>query len=79
MASIRWRLRAIQLKLWKKTSRLRRRLRQLGTEPLFKSIRMNYCRNASPSATLAMRNRCVYEELGLYDMSAIETGVLAPV
>jgi group II intron reverse transcriptase/maturase len=80
MAWIRRRLRAIQLKLWKKASRLRRRLRQVGTEPWFKSIKMNSWRNAnSPAATLAMRNRWFHEELGLFDMSAIETGVLVPV
>jgi group II intron reverse transcriptase/maturase len=80
MAWIRRRLRAIQLKLWKKSSRLRRRLRQVGVEPWFKSIKMNsWCNANSPPATLAMRNRWFHEELGLYDMSTIETGVLVPV
>lgn len=80
MAWIRRRLRAIQLKLWKKSGRLRRRLRQVGVEPWFKSIKMNSWRTAkSPPANLAMRNRWFHEELGLYDMSSIETGVLVPV
>ena len=80
MAWIRRRLRAIQLKLWKTSSRLRRRLRQVGVEPGFKSIKMNSWRNAnSPPASMAMRNRWFHEELGLYDMSSIETGVLVPV
>lgn len=80
MAWIRRRLRAIQLKLWKTSARLRRRLRQLGVEPWFKSIKMNSWRNAhSPPANMAMRNRWFHDELGLYDMASIETGVLVPV
>jgi len=80
MAWIRRRLRAIQLKLWKKASRLRRRLRQVGIEPWFKSIKMNSWRSAnSLPASMAMRNRWFHDELGLYDMSSIETGVLVPV
>ena len=80
MAWTRRRLRAIQLKLWRKPSRLQRRLRQVGVDPWFKSIKMNSWRNAnSPPASLAMRNRWFHEELGLFDMSAIETGVLVPV
>ena len=73
------RLRAIQLKQWKKPSRLQRRLRQLGYQPWFRSIKMSSWRNAnSPPATKAMPNRWFHEELGLYDMAAINTGVLVP-
>ncbi len=80
MQWIRRRLRAIQLKLWKKPSRLHRRLRQLGYKPWFRSIKMNSWRNAnSPPATAAMPNRWFHEELRLYDMAAIKTGVLVPI
>lgn len=80
MRWIRRRLRAIQLKLWKRPSRLHRRLRQLGYVPWFKSIRMNSWRNAnSPASSKAMPNRWFHEDLGLYDMSAEKTGVLVPV
>lgn len=80
MAWIRRRLRAIQLKLWKKSGRLRRRLRQVGVEPWFRSIRMNSWRTAhSPPASMAMRNSWFHDELGLFDMAAVETGVLVPV
>lgn len=80
MQWIRRRLRAIQLKQWKKPGRLQRRLRQLGIRPWFKGIKMNSWRNAnSPAATKAMPNRWFHEELGLYDMGALKTGVLVPV
>lgn len=69
-AWIRRRLRAIQLKLWKKPKRLHRRLRQLGYSGPFKFIKMNSWRNANcPLATMAMKNKW-FEELGLY---ALET------
>tara|TARA_R110002167_G_scaffold4648_9_gene21979 strand:+ start:7067 stop:8335 length:1269 start_codon:yes stop_codon:yes gene_type:complete len=80
MQWIRRRLRAIQLKLWKKPTRLHRRLRQLGYRPWFRSIKMNSWRNAnSQPATAAMPNRWFHEELRLYDMAAIKTGVLVPI
>jgi group II intron reverse transcriptase/maturase len=79
MEWIRRRLRAIQLRLWKRAGRLRRRLRQLGYDPWFKSIKMNSWRNAaSPPATMAMPNRWFHTERGLFDMSSIVTGVLVP-
>lgn len=62
---IRRRLRAIQLRQWKRASRLHRRLKQLGYKPPFKSIRMNSWRNAcSPLAHHAMPNKW-FEEIGL--------------
>ena len=80
MQWIRRRLRAIQLKLWKKPGRLKRRLCQLGHTPWFTSIKMNSWRNAkSPASSKAMPNRWFHEELGLYDMATINTGVLVPV
>lgn len=65
---LRRRLRAIQLKLWKKPQRLHRRLRQLGYGGQFKAIRMNSWRNAvSPLAHYAMPNRW-FDELGLFSL-----------
>src|SRR5699024_417432 len=46
MAWLRRRLRAVQLKQWKKPSRLHRRLKQLGYRPPFKAIKMQSWRSA---------------------------------
>jgi len=76
---IRRRLRNIQLKLWKKPAKLHRRLKQLGYKPPFKFIKMLSWRNsASPLANYAMTNKW-FEELGLYSIEKVRTGVLAPV
>ncbi|MDQ7002413.1 MAG: group II intron reverse transcriptase/maturase, partial [Ghiorsea sp.] len=57
MSWVRHRLRAIQMKQWKKPSRLHRRLRQLGYKPPFKWIKMRSWRNsASPLAHCAAPN-----------------------
>ncbi len=75
-AWIRRRLRAIQLKLWKGSVRLHRRLKQLGYKPPFKFIKMNSWRNsASPLSSLAMSNQW-FDELGLYSITALDTGWL---
>ena len=75
-AWVRRRLRAIQLKLWKKPSRLHRRLKQLNYKPPFKFIKMNSWRNSkSPLASFAMSNKW-FDELGLYSMETVETGWL---
>jgi RNA-directed DNA polymerase len=75
-AWIRRRLRAIQLKLWKGSVRLHRRLKQLGYKPPFKFIRMNSWRNsASPLSSLAMPNLW-FVELGLYSITTLDTGWL---
>ena len=75
---IRRRLRAVQLKLWKKPSKLHRRLKQLKYKPPFKSIRMNSWHNsASPLASYAMPNKW-FEELNLFLMDSINTGWVAP-
>lgn len=75
---IRRRLRAIQLKLWKKPSRLHRRLKQLKYKPPFKFIKMNSWRSArSPLSSFAMPNSW-FEELGLYKIEDVTTGWLAP-
>lgn len=80
MQWIRRRLRAIQLKLWKKPSRLKRRLRQLGHRPWFKSMKMNSWHNSvSPMASKAMPNRWFHEDLGLFNMATVKTGVHVPV
>jgi len=73
---VRRRLRAKQLALWKKPQRLHRRLRQLGYQGEFKAIRMQSWRNAaSPLANYAIPNNWL-EELGLFDLSRVETGYL---
>lgn len=75
-AWIRRRLRAIQLKLWKGPVRLHRRLKQLGYKPPFKFIKMSSWRNsASPLSSLAMPNQWL-DELGLYSITALDTGWL---
>jgi group II intron reverse transcriptase/maturase len=74
---IRRRLRAIQLRLWKKPLRLHRRLKQLGKKPPFKFIKMNSWRNSlSPLSSVAMPNKW-FEELGLYSIEDVNTGWLA--
>lgn len=71
---VRRRLRAKQLKLWRRSKRLHRRLRQLGYQGDFKAIKMGSWRNsASPLANYAMPN-CWFEDLGLFDLSRVETG-----
>lgn len=73
---IRRRLRAIQMRLWKKPRKLHRKLRQLGYIGEFDYIRMGSWRNAScPLSHWAMPNKW-FDELGLYRMDKIETGVL---
>jgi group II intron reverse transcriptase/maturase len=75
-AWIRRRLRAIQLKLWKKPGRLHRRLKQLNYQPPFKFIKMNSWRNSkSPLSSLSMANKW-FDELGLYSMDKVQTGWL---
>lgn len=74
---IRRRLRGIQLWLWKKPTRLHRRLKQLKYKPPFKFITMNSWRNsASHLAHYAMPNSW-FEEIGLYQLDKVKTGVLA--
>jgi RNA-directed DNA polymerase len=74
---IRRRLRALQLQLWKKPSRLHRRLKQLKYKPPFKFIKMSSWRNSrSPLSSFAMPNSWL-EELGLYQIENVNTGWLA--
>jgi group II intron reverse transcriptase/maturase len=75
---IRRRLRAVQLKLWKRPSRLHRRLKQLGYKPPFKFIKMNSWRNAvSPLSSYSMPNKW-FEDIGLHPIERTKTGWLAP-
>ena len=75
---IRRRLRAIQLTLWKKPTRLHRRLKQLQYQPPFKLIKMSSWRSAnSPLSNYAMPNQW-FTELGLYSIEDVVTGWLAP-
>jgi RNA-directed DNA polymerase len=74
---IRRRLRAIQLKLWKKPTRLHRRLKQLQYKPPFKFIKMNSWRSAnSPLSSFSMPNQW-FEAIGLYSIEDVNTGWLA--
>jgi len=76
-AWLRRRLRAVQLRLWKKATKLHRRLKQLKYKPPFKFINMNSWRSAkSPLANYAMPNKW-FKEIGLYQIDEVQTGVLA--
>lgn len=76
MRWIRRRLRAIQMKLWKKPKKMHRRLRQLGYSGEFQSIKMTSWRNSACQLShWAMPNKW-FEELGLFAMNEIQTGVL---
>ena len=76
---IRRRLRAVQMKLWKKPGRLHRRLRQLGYKGEFESIKMNSWANASsPLAHYALPSRYLHKELRLFDASTVQTGIFVP-
>lgn len=80
MTWIRRRLRAIQLRLWKKPQRLHRRLRQLGYKGEFKAIKMNSWANAaSPLSHYALPNSYLHGELGLFDLGEVATGISVSV
>ena len=73
---IRRRLRAIQLRLWKKPRRLHRRLRQLGYTGEFDLINMNSWANAGcPLSHYAIPNDCLHRDHWLFDISAVNTGI----
>lgn len=73
---IRRRLRAKQLKLWKKPMRLHRRLRQLGHVGGFKAMKTSSWRNScSQPAHCAIPSR-VLRELGLFEIDSVKTGIL---
>lgn len=71
---LRRRLRCLQLRQWKKPTRLHRRLKQLGYKPPFKFIRMSSWRNSlSPLSSLAMPNQW-FNELGLVNLEHVRAG-----
>ncbi|PRO71164.1 group II intron reverse transcriptase/maturase, partial [Alteromonas alba] len=71
---LRRRLRSVQLKLWKKTSRLHRWLRQRGYKGKFAYMSMTSWRSArSPLASYAMPNSW-FNELGLVNLEDVRTG-----
>ena len=75
-AWVRRRLRATQLKLWKKPQRLHRRLRQLGYTGEFYAIKMNSWANAaSPLSHYSLPNKYFHGELGLFDLAGVATGI----
>ena len=80
MGWLRRRLRCLQLKQWKKPSRLHRRLKQLGYRPPFQSIKMNSWHNAvSPLAHLSIPNAYLHNDLGLMDLTQVRTGISVPL
>ena len=79
MQWIRRRLRAKQMMLWKKSGKLHRALRQQGHKGDFKAIKMGSWRNAACQlAHMALPNKS-FEELGLYSMDKVETGISVPL
>jgi len=79
MRWIRRRLRAIQLKLWKKPDKILRKLRQFGYTGYFPKIKMTSWRNSNSIQTaLAMPNKW-FDELKLFNMELVETGLIVPV
>ena len=75
---VRRRLRAIQLKQWKRTGKLHRKLKQRGYKPPFAHIKMNSWRNACCQlAHYAMPNKW-FKELGLFDLERVTSGRLVP-
>lgn len=76
MSWLRRRLRAIQMKLWKKPDKLHRRLRQLGYKGEFRRIKMASWKNAAcKQAHMAMPNAW-FKEQGLYHPPQLEEGQL---
>ena len=76
---VRRRLRSVQLRLWKKPSRLHRWLRQHGYQPPFKHVSMSKWRTSlSPLANYAMPNKW-FDDQGLFSLEQVRTGVLSPI
>ena len=77
MGWVRRRLRCIQLKQWKKSSKLHRRLKQLGYQTPFQHIKMKSWRSSlSPLSNLAMPNKWLHEEMNLYDPRDVQVGII---
>ncbi len=77
-AWLRRRLRSLQLKLWKKPTRLSRRLKQLGYKPPFKAVSMSkWSTSKSPLASYAMPNKW-FDDIGLFNIEAVTVGSVSP-
>lgn len=76
MGWIRRRLRAKQMKLWKKPRKLHRRLRQLGRKGDFMHIKMNSWRNSSCALVHMALPNAYFTECGLFDLETVKTGIL---
>lgn len=76
MSWIRRRLRRIQMRLWKKPKKLKRRLRQLGYPITFEWFNMGSWRAALTTvAHQAMSNKWFHEEMKLFDMKQVKLGI----
>jgi len=76
MAWLRRRLRAIQMKHWKKPGKLHRRLRQLGYKGDFSCIKMASWRNAACQYSHWAMSNDWFEEIGLFQMDKVIIGKL---
>ncbi|MCP4269762.1 MAG: group II intron reverse transcriptase/maturase [Candidatus Brocadiaceae bacterium] len=80
MGWIRRRLRAVQLRLWKKPAKLHRKLRSFGYRGEYKWMDMTSWHNStSQMASVAMPNKWFHQELKLVDMTLVDTGYTAPI
>lgn len=78
MRWIRRRLRAIQLKLWKNPEKLHRVLRQRGCKGDFKKIKMNSWMNSTCQLVHMAMPKIWFDELGMFDMEQVKTGIIVP-
>lgn len=79
MSWIRRRLRAVQMKLWKKPNRLLRRLREMGFKGDTLKMRMtNWRSSRCDYAHRAMPNKW-FIKIGLFHMDQVKTGIVVPV
>lgn len=79
MSWIRRRLRAIQLKLWKKPEKLQRRMRQLGYSKAVPKIRMDKWHNSNCFYVDYSMPNSWFVELNLFNMYLVRTGLVVPI
>ena len=79
MQWIRRRLRAIQLKLWKKPEKLHRRLRQAGYTGTFMKIKMTAWRNSACWQAHSAMSTKWFDDLGLFNLGTVATGFVVPI
>lgn len=80
MQWMRRRLRAKQMKLWKRPAKLHKELRRRGYKSGgFKSIRMSSWRNANSKPVCMALPNTIFVEMGLFDMNSVETGISVPL